>query len=348
MLFNRIGKILLCCVFINLIFLPMAWAGIISTKQEIAIGESVAKQIEAQFPLLDDPALQERVQKIGARIAGVTDRQGMIYTFKVLDVDEVNAMAAPGGFIYVFKGLTDIMQTDDELAGILGHEIGHVVKRHSMGQLEKSLGMTLLLGAAFGGESLPLQMVAVNAISAGYSRDDERQADKLGYELSVKAGYNPYGMLLGLMKLDELDPKQKSDLFSDHPEAASRIKLIKRYLDAAKLSVTAKLLEDGTSASVVADNLSLPPFKIARGATAPLYRAYLAAGNLSQISNLPDYSPDKYVLDSDGHNVIICYDEKEIITLIPDDAAVEHIDLSQLVERYVTALRSWKKAAGNN
>ena len=78
MIFKRAAIAFLGCLWLNIIFLPIAWAGIISTKQEIAIGENVARQIEAQYPLLDDPVLQERIQKIGRRIAGVTDRQGMI------------------------------------------------------------------------------------------------------------------------------------------------------------------------------------------------------------------------------------------------------------------------------
>lgn len=191
---KRINGIFLTVFILQWVIVPIAHAGLISTKQEIAIGESVAKQIEEKYPLVDDPELQARVDRIGKSIVAVCDRPDLPYTFKVLDVNEVNAMAAPGGFVYVFKGLIDLMPTDDELAGILGHEIGHVVKRHSMGQLEKNLGMTILFGSVFGDSGVLLQTVALNAISAGYSRGDERQADLLGYQQSVKAGYNQYGI----------------------------------------------------------------------------------------------------------------------------------------------------------
>ena len=107
---GRIAAWLAVVFIVNCLFSPVASAGIVSTKQEIAIGEGVAKEIEKRYPLVDDPALQERVDRIGRRIVAVIDkRQELPYTFKVLDVDEVNAMAAPGGFIYVFRGLTDLM-----------------------------------------------------------------------------------------------------------------------------------------------------------------------------------------------------------------------------------------------
>lgn len=344
MKFARIVGILFGLYILQILMMPTVWAGIVSTKQEIAIGESVANQIEKQYKLVEDPALQERVAEIGSRIVAVSGREGMKYTFKVLDVDEVNAMAAPGGFIYVFKGLTDLMQTDDEIAGILAHEVGHVVKRHSMGQLEKSLGMTLLMAAAFGGKGFALQAVALSAISAGYSREDERAADRMGYELSAAAGYNPYGMLIGLRKLQDLHPEQQSDLFSDHPEAAARIKLMERYLKEDHVTVTAQEAEGGKSAMVTDGSWALPMFKVAEGGAEPLCRAYLTAGNLSRIAALADYSADRYILDGDGINVAIYYDDQKIVTLTPEDALAEDKTLDQIVDRYLEALKRWRVA----
>lgn len=341
---RRAAAWLVVVCIVNCLFASIASAGIVSTKQEIAIGEGVAKEIEKRYPLVDDPALQERIDRIGRSIVAVTDRrQTLPYSFKVLDVDDVNAMAAPGGFIYVFRGLTDLMPTDDELAGILGHEIGHVVERHSMAQMEKSLGMMVLLGALFGERGFLLQTVALDAIAAGYSRSDEREADRLGYELSVKAGYNQYGMLMGLMKLQALNPQQKSDLFSDHPEAAARIKLMQRYLAENKVSPTAALAKDGSSAQVVDGKWSLPPFKIAVGNTGPLYRAYLAAGRLHCVKKRAEYSADRYILDSDGVNLSIYYEEQLVLTVTPQDAEAEGVSLEALVDRYLAALRAWRR-----
>jgi hypothetical protein len=327
---------------INCFILPIAHAGIISTKQEISMGEGIAKQIEERYKLVDDPVLQERINKIGMNIVGVCDRQGLPYSFKVLDVDEVNAMAAPGGFVYVYKGLIDLMPTDDELAGIIGHEVGHVVKRHSMGQLEKSLGMAVLMGATLGSKGFELQAVALNAISAGYSRSDEREADRLGYELSVKAGYNQYGMLMGLTKLYELNPSQKNDLFSDHPEAMERIKLAKKYLANNNIRPTVVEVETDKAAKVVDGDWSLPEIKVAQEKTGPLYRAYLTAGSLYNITKVPDYSSSKYILDSDGTNLTIYYDNQVIITITPEDAAADGVSLEELTNKYMDALRRWQ------
>ncbi|WP_199883886.1 M48 family metallopeptidase [Anaerosinus massiliensis] len=341
---KQITSIFITLCLVQLWILPIANAGIISTKQEISIGEGVAKQIEQTYKLLDDPELQERVDRIGKRIVSVSDRKDLPYSFKVLDVDEVNAMAAPGGYVYVFKGLIELMPTDDELAGIIGHEVGHVVKRHSMGQLEKSLGMTLLMGAAFGTKGMELQAVALNAITAGYSRKDEREADKLGYELSVKAGYNQYGMLMGLTKLYELNPKQKNDLFSDHPEAAQRIKLAKKYLSEQGVRPTAveTATENGKTAKVVDGDWSLPEFRVAIGNTGPLYRAYLVAGRLYNITKKTEYSTSKYILDGDGTNVTIYYDDQIIITITPEDAAACGVTLEDLTREYLDALKKWQ------
>lgn len=338
----RIMGLFIGLFMINCLLVPVANAGLISTKQEIAIGRDVAKQIEEQYKLVDDPALQERISNIGMRIVAVCGRPDLPYTFKVLDVDEVNAMAAPGGFIYVYKGLVDLMPTDDELAGIIGHEIGHVVERHSMAQLEKTLGMTLLLGGIFGDRGVALQAVALSAISAGYSRSDEREADKLGYEQSVKAGYNQYGMLMGLMKLYELNPKQKNNLFSDHPEAGARIKLAEKFLTENQITPTVVEKETGKSAQVIDGSWSLPEIKVAMGNTGSVYRAYLVAGRLYNITKVADYSSDKYILDSDGTNITIYYEDQEIITITPEDAAVEGVSVEDLVNRYLNALKKWQ------
>lgn len=336
--------------FIAVLLLQLTWlpapaaAGIISTKQEVAIGRDVAESIEKQYEVLDDPELQERVDRIGRSLVAVCRRPDLPYSFKVLNVDEVNAMAAPGGFIYVFRGLIDLMPTDDELAGIIGHEIGHVVKRHSMSQLEKSLGMTILMGGIFGDRGVMLQAVALNAIVAGYSRSDEREADKMGYELSVAAGYNQYGMLMGLTKLYELNPTHKSDLFSDHPETGARMKLVNRYLDENKVTVKVKALDDG-NAQVVRGDWSLPPITVPVGNTRQLYRAYLVAGRVFAALNTPDYNPNYYVLDSDGTNLQIYYDDQLIITLSPEDAWAAGLALDELAAEYLSSLR--KLAASN-
>ena len=103
---------------------------------------------------MQDYELQERVNRIGQSLVAVSDRQDLEYTFKVLNCDEVNALVCPGGFVYVFKGLIDYMPSDSELAGVLGHEVSHIVEKHTVHQIEKQLLTTLLLAVATKGEQV--------------------------------------------------------------------------------------------------------------------------------------------------------------------------------------------------
>ena len=201
-------KILLAFVFVLCVVFgitPPAQAGMISLEQEIEMGRETAKSLEAQYGLYQDAAIQERVNRIGQRLAAVSGRTEIAYSFKVLNHNEVNALACPGGFIYVFKGLIDYMPSDTELAGVLGHEVGHVAKKHTVNSIEKQLWTTLALIVATGGRGgMSLIGAAQQALFAGYSRTDERGADKEGFYNTVNAGFNPYAMLITANKLEDL------------------------------------------------------------------------------------------------------------------------------------------------
>lgn len=338
----RIGVVFAAIVCIVTLYgVPCAQAAMISTKSEISIGRDVGKQLEKKYGVVDDPALQERVTKIGMNMVAVSDRKDLPYSFKVLNSKDVNAMAAPGGFIYIFKGLVDLMPSDDELAGVIGHEIGHVVKRHSVKQIEKNLLLNIGFIAVFGDKAAILQNLAMNAIMAGYSRSDEREADYLGYLHSSKAGYNPYSMKMGLMKLSSLEKGSQNDLFSDHPESKERIALVQNFLDKDKIHPKAQLASDGTSGLVVDGNWQLPTISAEYGSYKPLYRAYFVAGSLYRISQLKNYNPDKYILDYDGENVIVCYDDIQIVTITPEDAMFHNMSVMDLAGAHVDKLKEW-------
>ena len=320
---------------------PKVEAALISTKQEISMGQSVAKQLEDKYGLVDDKALQDRISEIGMRMVKICDRPDLPYTFKVLNSDEVNAVAVPGGFIYVYKGLTDLMKSDDELAGVIGHELGHIVERHSVHQMEKTLGMTLLFGGIFKDNSVALQSLALNAIMAGYSRTDEKEADHLGFVHSTKAGYNPYGMLIGLMKLSNLNPDQKNTWFSTHPEGKTRIELAKK--DLADAGIRPGVIQNGDEINVVDKNWKLPTIKTAAGGVEAIYRAYISAGRIYQASLDSQYNSNKYILDSDGVNLIIYYDNQIIMTVSDEDANAYGMDVYQTANMYINSLKMWGK-----
>ncbi|CUH95417.1 hypothetical protein P22_1488 [Propionispora sp. 2/2-37] len=330
-------------VWLNAFYLPVAQAALIGTQDEIELGRNVAKQVEKQYGLVDDQELQDRVDRIGKSMVAVCDRPDLPYTFKVLNSKEVNAFAVPGGFIYVYKGLIDLMPSDDELAGVIGHEIGHVVKRHSVRQIEKSLGMGILFGVLFGDRGVLLQNLAYNAIMAGYSRSDENEADYLGFLHSYRAGYNPYSMVMGLKKLSELDQKYRSDLFSDHPESQARIKNVQMYAEEKHIRPTVVELAGGAGAQVTDGNWVLPPISAEYAGYKPIYRAYFVAGNLYRIGQSADYNPDHYVLDYDGDGVTVYYDDRAIITLTPQDAAAKNMTVMELSTEYLKKLKEWRK-----
>lgn len=322
---------------------PSAEAALIGTKEEIEIGRKYGAQLEKQYGLVNDPELQARVARIGARIAAVSDRRDIAYSVKVLNDKEVNALALPGGYIYLFKGLVDYMPTDDELAGIIGHETGHVAKRHTVRQMEKSLGMSIIFGLIFGDRGVFLQNLAYNAIMAGYSREDEREADQLGFRYSLAAGFNPYSMLMGLQRLNELERKGSYGLFSTHPEPEVRVGLVSGYLGAAKIHP--KVVMKNGAAQVVDDNLALPPLYATYRGSKPYYRGHLAAGSLYLAMRQADFSGDRFILDSDGTYITVYYDDREIVTLTPQDASSNGTDLSELARRYVDLLKDWAAKA---
>ncbi|SDF78129.1 M48 family metallopeptidase [Sporolituus thermophilus] len=335
-----VGFVLMLVLAFGLAGPAPAEAALISTKEEISIGRDVAKELEKKYGLADDPALQERIAQIGARLVAVCDRKELPYTFKVLNSKEVNALALPGGFIYVFKGLVDYMPSDDELAGVLGHELGHVVKRHSVRQMEKSLAVSLIFGAILGDRAAVLQNLAYNAIMAGYSRDDEREADYLGYLYSTRAGYSPYSMIMGMQKLADLEKKPSYGIFSSHPEPEARLGRLQAYIK--KDNIRPQVIVTDKGAQVVDGAWQLPAFLSSYNNYKPVYRAYFTAGALYQVARrYPELSGDYFYLTSDDTNMTVYYDEMAITTLTPADAASHGQDLAAFAEDYVLKLREW-------
>ncbi len=158
----------------------------VSQDEEVQLGRRNAEQVDAQLPLVRDPVATNYVQQLGLSIARTTERSDLEWRFRIIDSREVNAFALPGGFIYVNRGLIERADQLDELAGVLGHEIGHVVQRHSVRQMEKQTktGVAVELGCRL--TDLCSSDVARAAIQVGgaalfarYSRQDEAEADSV-------------------------------------------------------------------------------------------------------------------------------------------------------------------------
>jgi len=207
------------------------------TDKEIALGESIARQVEHEYKLAEDPLIQKRVEDIGRKIASICDRKELDYHFKVLDDPEVNAVSLPGGFVYINKGLIEKVSSDDELAGVIAHEVGHIVARHSIKKLQGVMGYSLLrvltLVVPGTGAVNTTADAAFNELMLGYSREDELLADQLGVRYSRLAGFNPQGMITFLEKLDQINkrrPLQQKSYFKTHPNVADRIRVVKQEL----------------------------------------------------------------------------------------------------------------------
>lgn len=207
----------------------------LSTQEEIAIGREAAARFEAQYGLVQDATMQRRLQRIGQELVSQAERQELPWRFRVIDVDEFNAAAFPGGFIYATRGLMNGLD-DDELAFVVGHEIGHVDRRHSVRQLESAratqLGILAVLIGANRGTNIPqaqatLANLANAVIQSGFSREHEAESDRYGAILMARAGYDPVYSVLALDELSKQSgggtPGFLNTILGSHPLPQDRV-----------------------------------------------------------------------------------------------------------------------------
>ncbi len=209
---------------------------LMSEAQEIQLGQEMDAQVRREMGLYDDAALQRYVQDVGLRLARASERPNLPWHFAVVDQPAVNAFALPGGYIYLTRGILPFLDDEAQLAGVLGHEIGHVTARHAAQQYTKAttagIGVTLL--SIFVPEARPFQNITETALGVlflKHGRDDELQADRLGVQYSAKTGWNPAGvagMLATLARLDEASGSRKGvpNWLSTHPAPADRVQKV--------------------------------------------------------------------------------------------------------------------------
>jgi predicted Zn-dependent protease len=242
----------------------------ISQQQEVQMGVEYAQQINAQLPIIQDPELNRYINVLGDSIARLTSRKDLDWHFFIVDAQEVNAFAVPGGFVYINRGLIQRADQMDEIAGVLGHEIGHVVRRHTVKQMEKAQGanvgvtlaciLTSICNSQVAGAAIN---IAGGAVFARFSRQDEAEADDEGFNNVVRAGISPVGMVTMFQKLlDERKsrPAGVEAWFLTHPLEEDRITAIQARINQLPQGTLARLGTDTRNFHTFKSRIqSLPP-----------------------------------------------------------------------------------------
>lgn len=214
---------------------------LMSEEQELALGREYHKEVMKQYTELKAPELQAMVERVGEELGTKSHRSNLIYHFTVLDSPEVNAFATPGGYVYITRGIMAYMNSEADLAGVMGHEIGHVTARHSVRQHAQQQAAGLLGAAVAIGTgsraAADLSSVLGTALVRGYGRKHELEADRLGAEYIAGVGHAPNKMLnvIGLLKNQEEFEKVRAraegrearsyhGTFSTHPKNDDRLK----------------------------------------------------------------------------------------------------------------------------
>ncbi|MEQ1591466.1 MAG: M48 family metalloprotease [Thiobacillaceae bacterium] len=202
-----------------------------STEDEIHIGKQIAGNLLGAVPMVRDEALQRYVNLVGNWVAAQSGRTDIPWRFGVLDTEDINAFAAPGGYVFVTKGLYRQLANEAELAGVLGHEIAHITKKHHLKVLKKS-SLISALGQAASKQAKSSDQVVQNLIgngaeimARGLDKDAEFEADREGVVFAARAGYDPWGLPAVLQDLAALPAKdgRTSLLFKTHPQPADRL-----------------------------------------------------------------------------------------------------------------------------
>jgi predicted Zn-dependent protease len=207
---------------------------LVSVEQEIEIGREANEQVRKEVPELTDRAVRDYVRDLGRQLAARARGPKYPYSFSIANYREINAFALPGGPVWIHRGAMAAAENESQLASVLAHEIAHISQRHAADQLTKSMvanGLLALLGAVLGNEGgARTAQIAARFIAGGYmlkfSRDDEREADRVGVDIMRRAGWDGRGMVEFLRILRERqgrDPSNVEVFLSTHPSPGDRI-----------------------------------------------------------------------------------------------------------------------------
>jgi beta-barrel assembly-enhancing protease len=227
--------------WVGLLVAPVLAGQLISVSDEIALGRQTQKQVKARVPELREQAVIAHIESLGRRLSANAGGAGYPYSFSVANYREINAFALPGGPVWVNRGTIAAAQNEAQLAGVLAHEVAHIAERHAADQLTTNLvanGLLSLLGALLGNDGgARAAQAAAQVLAGGYmlkfSRDDEREADRVGARIMKHAGWDPREMVafMELLRRQQgRDPASVTVFLSSHPAPGERAALLRREL----------------------------------------------------------------------------------------------------------------------
>lgn len=249
---------------------PLLAGCAVSQQKEVDMGTKYSAQIAQQLPLINDPEALRYINVLGDSLASVTDERDLKWHFNIVDSREVNAFAVPGGYVYINRGLIERAESMSQVAGVLGHEIGHVTRRHSIKQMQKAQGtngvMTLgciLTRVCGSGITTAAMDIGAGGLFAHFSRSDEAEADEEGVRTTIKAGIDPNGipeMFKILLEERKKNPGSVDAFFATHPMEEDRIAATQALIRTYPPRQLEGLTRDSQNFHTFKDRLaSLPP-----------------------------------------------------------------------------------------
>lgn len=248
------NKLISVIVFLLIAFLLVSFNSFSAERdlnKEQKLGKKLSENIEKKHEVVEDSQKNLLIRQIGNKLAKVSELKGMNYHFKILNIEGPNAFSIPGGYIYVTYDLFDFIQSDDELAGILAHEIAHVIHNHALKQTRDNTKFTLLTILAVLLTREPdvgvLGKLTAITLLNQYSREYEEEADLTAINLLIKAGHNPVGFLTFLERLytrEMFKPEVNLGIFQTHPETENRINYVKDKLKERGIEIDRRATTD--------------------------------------------------------------------------------------------------------
>jgi len=203
-----------------------------SSEKEVKIGDKIAPKIEARYNIVTDIDVNERIERIFKKIVAVCDRKDLVYFVKIIDEDPINAVSLPGGYVYVFRGLIDHAQNDDQIAGVIAHEIGHITARHGVKRMQNAYAAMAVQLAAISSRGANVASgtsLALTSLFVEHTQQAEFEADRLSVKYLKKAGYDPAEMaeFLKIVKREkEKAPLRRFSYWKTHPNISQRISVV--------------------------------------------------------------------------------------------------------------------------